>query len=243
MDNKLFKTVLSGYEKKAVEERINYLEDTIERLKRDSEMKIKQAQMVAQSSGEKAEQAMEEKAMLSLKVERLQNKAKEDEETIKQILHANEELKEQLKRQQEEWNASMEREQKRYEEEIQRIQEQEQREIARVEEEYQRSMENQQKEHEEMLERMEREFEERERQSQEEIEAAAKERELEAQRKIESCDAEIKQAKEKAAQEEEDARTTKQYYEMKVKQLESITKALANVSEQLKEAMTVFQES
>lgn len=50
MDNKLFKTVLSGYEKKAVEERINYLEDTIERLKRDSEMKIKQAQMMAQSS-------------------------------------------------------------------------------------------------------------------------------------------------------------------------------------------------
>ena len=53
----------------------------------------------------------------------------------------------------------------------------------------------------------------------------------------------IGQAKEKAAQEEEDARTTKQYYEMKVKQLESITKALANVSEQLKEAMAAFQES
>lgn len=243
MDNKLFKTVLSGYEKKAVEERINYLEDTIERLKKDSEMKIKQAQMVAQSSGKKAEQAMEEKAMLNLKVERMQNKAKEDEETIKQILHANEELKERARTQQEEWNATIQREQKRYEEEMHRIGQEGQQEIQRLREEYEHSIETLQREQKEMLERMEREFEERERQSHEEIEAVAKEREQEAQRKIESYDAEIKQAMEKAAQEEEDAKTTKQYYEMKVKQLESITKALANVSEQLKEAMTVFQES
>lgn len=221
MDNKLFKTVLSGYEKKAVEERIHYLEDTIERLKRDTEMKIKQAQMVAQSAGQKTEQITEENAMLSLKAERLQNKAKEDEETIKQILHANEELKDRLRKQQEEWNSSREREQKRYEEEIQRIEQAKQQELGQIEEEHQRCMES-----------LQREYEEREKARQEEIEATAREKEEEA-----------KKAVERAMQEEEDAKTTKQYYEMKVKQLESITKALANVSEQLKEAMTVFQES
>ena len=221
MDNKLFKTVLSGYEKKAVEERIHYLEDTIERLKRDTEMKIKQAQMVAQSAGQKTEQITEENAMLSLKAERLQNKAKEDEETIKQILHANEELKDRLRKQQEEWNSSREREQKRYEEEIQRIEQGKQQELRQIEEEHQRCMES-----------LQREYEEREKARQEEIEATAREKEEEA-----------KKAVERAMQEEEDAKTTKQYYEMKVKQLESITKALANVSEQLKEAMAAFQES
>ncbi len=221
MDNKLFKTVLSGYEKKAVEERIHYLEDTIERLKRDTEMKIKQAQMVAQSAGQKTEQITEENAMLSLKAERLQNKAKEDEETIKQILHANEELKDRLRKQQEEWNSSREREQKRYEEEIQRIEQAKQQELGQIEEEHQRCMES-----------LQREYEEREKARQEEIEATAREKEEEA-----------KKAVERAMQEEEDAKTTKQYYEMKVKQLESITKALANVSEQLKEAMAAFQES
>lgn len=221
MDNKLFKTVLSGYEKKAVEERIHYMEDTIERLKRDTEMKIKQAQMVAQSAGQKTEQITEENAMLSLKAERLQNKAKEDEETIKQILHANEELKDRLRKQQEEWNSSREREQKRYEEEIQRIEQAKQQELGQIEEEHQRCMES-----------LQREYEEREKARQEEIEATAREKEEEA-----------KKAVERAMQEEEDAKTTKQYYEMKVKQLESITKALANVSEQLKEAMAAFQES